>query len=430
MHIDKVSISNYRSFEEFNVTLNRQMNVVIGNNGAGKTAFIEAVATIASAFLLGLDGQRGFPIRKTDIRTTRFLLGNSIDEQYNLPLTIRASGSILGREFSSDDWLLELDKSNGKTKSRGIKQIKSYVGDIQRMIRNGEPVTLPLLSYYSTARLWKTKERRRNAAKKSFMRQNGYLDCMSIETDSEKMYEWLKLKTVDKIQFGNNYDVLKAVMDAIAFSLRGESSEHEIKEVWYNLATETIEVTSSDGVTMPYHFFSDGFKVVMGLVADIAYRMGVLNPHLGGNILMETPGIVIIDEIDLHLHPHWQSTILDLLMHLFPKIQFIVSTHSPMVINSVRKENLISLALGKKEPLSHYYEVYGSDASSILKTTMGVDDRPKNIVAKINRVYQLLDDEQYDDCDRALSELEEEVEATDSELLRLRTALEFNRNQI
>ena len=83
---------------------------------------------------------------------------------------------------------------------------------------------------------------------------------------------------------------------------------------------------------------SDGYKNTLSMVADIAYRMAVLNPWLLDRVLTETTGIVLIDEIDLHLHPQWQQRIIGDLRTIFPKVQFIVSTHAPLVINSVKRQ--------------------------------------------------------------------------------------------
>ena len=80
---------------------------------------------------------------------------------------------------------------------------------------------------------------------------------------------------------------------------------------------------------------SDGYKNTLSMIGDIAYRMAVLNPMLGDKVLEDTSGVVVIDEIDLHLHPQWQQTIISDLNTIFPKIQFIVSSHAPAVINSV-----------------------------------------------------------------------------------------------
>ena len=93
--------------------------------------------------------------------------------------------------------------------------------------------------------------------------------------------------------------------------------------------------------------------------------MALLNPHLLDNVLTETEGIVLIDEVDLHLHPTWQKRILKDLMEIFPKVQFIVSTHAPEVINSVKRESVVVLKdCGVWEAAD---ETYGKDANTILR---------------------------------------------------------------
>ena len=110
---------------------------------------------------------------------------------------------------------------------------------------------------------------------------------------------------------------------------------------------------------------SDGYKNTLSMIADIAYRMAVLNPWLLEKVLKETLGIVLIDEIDLHLHTKWQQRIITDLRSIFPKVQFIVSTHAPIVISSVKKDNLLILQdLQADNPI---IETYGKDANTILK---------------------------------------------------------------
>ena len=145
-------------------------------------------------------------------------------------------------------------------------------------------------------------------------------------------------------------------------------------KVQFNLDTGELEVIYFDGnndhVRIPVLMLSDGYKCTISLIADIAYRMAVLNPQLFDNVLTETEGIVIIDEIDLHLHPMWQKRILKDLMSIFPKVQFIVSTHAPEVINSVRSESIVVL----KNNTVRYVgdETYGKGANTILREVMDV----------------------------------------------------------
>lgn len=429
MFIREIEIENYRCFEKLHVALDRNCNVVIGNNGAGKTAFLEAVASAVSAYLIGFDGQTYFHISRDDIRTKRTLVNHTIDEQYLLPLRISACGEIDGREFPREDWCLELRNASGRTSHKGIQKIIQYVAGIQSSLREGNhDIVLPVVSYYSTARLWKTKKRRSDT-RKSFMRQNGYLDCMAIETDAEKMYNWLRTKTLYKLQFNDSPEDLKCVMDAMKKSISVAFPSGKVKEVWYNLSDYSLEVGCDDNQEFPYDSLSDGFKEVIGLVGDIAYRMSVLNPNLGERVLLETPGVVIIDEIDLHLHPELQSEILSILTSIFPKVQFIVSSHSPSVISSVRKENILELEPGRDTPVTQEYEVYGNDANTILETTMKATSRPRAVLDMFTEAEKYLEDSDYSSCRKKLDEIASAVGEYDPELNRLRMELDFEERQ-
>ena len=131
------------------------------------------------------------------------------------------------------------------------------------------------------------------------------------------------------------------------------------------MGTKELEIAYRDGsgklMRIPVNQLSDGYKSTISLVADIAYRMAVLNPQLLGDVCNETDGIVLIDEVDLHLHPKWQQRILGDLTEIFPKVQFIISTHAPEVINSVSKENVI--VLENNQAVSAPAETYGKDAN-------------------------------------------------------------------
>ena len=115
---------------------------------------------------------------------------------------------------------------------------------------------------------------------------------------------------------------------------------------------------------MAVNDLSDGYRSTLSMIADIAYRMAILNPQLFDDVLTQTPGVVLIDEVDLHLHPLWQQRILKDLMNIFPNVQFIVTTHAPAVIGSVKKENLLVLT-DNRTAFMPVCEVYGSDANSI-----------------------------------------------------------------
>lgn len=159
------------------------------------------------------------------------------------------------------------------------------------------------------------------------------------------------------------------------------------------------------------------------MIADIAYRMAILNPQLLENVLTETEGIILIDEVDLHLHPSWQKRILNDLMEIFPKVQFIVSTHAPEVINFVKSESI--LILKDNDVLSTVDETYGKDANTILREVMEVSSRPDVIKKMLEQFYDLLDQEEWWQAENILNQLEAEIGTNDAEVNACRVRLEL-----
>ena len=178
-------------------------------------------------------------------------------------------------------------------------------------------------------------------------------------------------------------------------------------------------------MNIPLSQMSDGYKSTISLVADIAYRMAILNPQLEANVLKDTDGVVLIDEVDLHLHPAWQHRILSDLMCIFPKIQFIVTTHAPAVISSAKSENLVILE--NYEVMGANSEIYGNDINSILKSVMGVSDRNPVIAELFDKFYSLLNDVQYDEAEKILDKIDEQRDYHDKEAAADRVKLKLER---
>jgi len=117
----------------------------------------------------------------------------------------------------------------------------------------------------------------------------------------------------------------------------------DCQSVYYDLQQDRLVATLADKHSRPVNLLSDGQRTILAMTADIAYRAAVLNPHLGERAILETPGIVLIDEIDLHLHPNWQRKIINNLRTSFPLIQFMVTTHSPTIVQSLQPGEVINL---------------------------------------------------------------------------------------
>jgi predicted ATP-binding protein involved in virulence len=150
---------------------------------------------------------------------------------------------------------------------------------------------------------------------------------------------------------------------------------------------------AKDGRLLPLRMLSDGVRNVLAMVADIAYRAAMLNPHLGRDAAKKTSGIVLIDEIDLHLHPSWQRHIVEDLHRTFPEIQFIATTHSPFIVQSLRKGKLLNL---DPQESSEYYD---QSIEDITENVMGVElpqksERFLKMKAAAKEYYAVLEESQ------------------------------------
>jgi predicted ATP-binding protein involved in virulence len=173
---------------------------------------------------------------------------------------------------------------------------------------------------------------------------------------------------------------------------------------------------------------SDGVKGMLSMTADIAYRCIQLNPHLSSPS-EETEGIVLIDEIDLHLHPKWQQTVLSDLCKTFPKIQFIVTTHSPQVLSSIHQKSIRLLGKnvnGKDVAVMPRSESYGEISSDVLQTIMHVDPQPPvPEKSKLERLTALIDQGLYQTQEAVdlLSELKTVLSETHPQLQKLQRSI-------
>ena len=246
------------------------------------------------------------------------------------------------------------------------------------------------------------------------------------------MIEWFRNMTISKYQRQEenlgSIPELDAVYAAMESCLQRLSEYSDIK-VRYNMNTNELDVyysnTNGERMRIPLNQLSDGYKGMISLAADIAYRMAALNPQLGIQVLEKSGGLVLIDEIDLHLHPAWQQRVLDNLTEIFPRVQFIVSTHAPAVIHSVRTENL--RILNGNQVNQVYGQVYGKDIQSVLNEIMEARERPEKITRLFDTFYQLLEENKLDAAEKVLDELDKLREYHDPEVAGCRVKLKLEK---
>lgn len=426
MNISSISIKNYKCFEDVTIELNPRMNVIVGNNGVGKTSILDALSIGVGSLFLGIESIPATGIRKNDIRIVSKWVGSIIDRQPQLPVEIICRGDIGGEEM---EWSRSLNTESGSTTHGGAANIKKLTSNWQSSIRKGETeVILPIISYYGTGRLWAQK--RESSNKKVNNRFGGYIDCLSAESNERLMLKWFEKMTYAQLQDGNLIPELEAVKSAVIESYIESGADVKNARLFFNVKTHQLEVSykNSDGefFNHPFHELSDGYKNTLSLIADIAYRMAVLNPQLLEDVTKKTPGIVLIDEIDLHLHPIWQKRILRTLKKVFPLVQFIVTTHSPSIISSAKSDELLIFDGKNAEPFA--FEVYGKDANSILSEIMGTSERPDEITEMFAKLDKYMEKEEFDRAEGVLNELRAILGNNDNGVISAAVALDFQKD--
>ncbi len=434
MKLKKTSITNYRCFKEAEIDFDEHTTLIVGKNGAGKTAILDAVAVAISTFLLGIDGGVSRSISKDDARYEFYDLDGTVDPQHQFPVSIESTGDFLDNHDVK--WVRSLNSESGNTTVKEARELTNISKNTQKRIMTGDKsLILPLISYYGTGRLYAQKKEKKNIKSLTeFKRQVGYVDCMAAESNEKLMLNWFQIQTLKSLQAQQRTGkvekplLLKTVESAICKCFERISGSKNA-DIVFELDTHRLVLNfeSADGSLQKFAMdeMSDGYKNTLSMIGDIAYRMAVLNPMLGDKVLEDTSGVVVIDEIDLHLHPQWQQTIISDLNTIFPKIQFIVSSHAPAVINSVAREQIRILDNG--EIYMPAAQTYGRDANSILREVMKVSERPTDIKQRMNLFYSYMDENNYKEANNVLTEIEAIVGTTDPDIAAARTSLDLEK---
>lgn len=180
-------------------------------------------------------------------------------------------------------------------------------------------------------------------------------------------------------------------------------------------------LVNKEGETLVVNQLSDGEKCLLAMVGDLARRLAIANPSLRDPL--RGSGVVLIDEIELHLHPTWQRAIIPRLKATFPSCQFLVSTHSPQVVGNVERSAVKLLEDFQLVPETPHTK--GRDANSILAEVMGVERHPRDVEAKLRRIGELIEDEEFDSARALVDELAEDLGNEDTEIVRQRALIGF-----
>ncbi|MEW6348553.1 MAG: AAA family ATPase [Thermodesulfobacteriota bacterium] len=352
MRIDTLNIRNFKGFKELECSFHPEFNLIVGENGTGKTALLDALSVAIGGWLLGLRGCQPRDIHLHEVRLES-LEQEIVDDdgeqrtafnwESQYPCEIEATGEVLGQPVS---WSRALKTPVGLTTYTEARQLHELSGLSDKKVKSGETVLLPLISYYGTGRVRddqgdkaQVKGSEDFRGKEGLSRLEAYRDCLDGRVSVPGLMQWIRDQAWITFDEGGHPPAgYLPVRDAMVRCIEGA------KDIRYYRKVRQVIVELENQLRHPFTNLSDGQRCMLAMVGDIAMKAATLNPHLGPKVLEETPGVVLIDELDLHLHPRWQRHVIEDLRRTFPKIQFFAATHSPFLIQSLRSgEELMML---------------------------------------------------------------------------------------
>jgi len=417
MIVKKIDIENYKGFEKQEITFNDNLNVFIGANASGKTSLLEVILKCLYDLVIEINPD----LKEVDRRLRLNHSEINYKEKY-----LRIICDIQPNDYpllSVNLFLGQMLISGGSNREKQ----NQLIDDFKKTLT--QPQTIPIIRYYPSE---KNKIRNQTLSKKTpLMYTVGQLETWdNIIQDYDFAYtefvQWfynyetleLRLRR-DKDDNSVEVPQLKYIRDAVQKALYGIygkkyliKSNGEIAVGHFKL-TPKLTIKSLNGTTDLEEDLtakSDGEKAIITLVADIAYNLALAHDFESDENYLNSPGIVLIDEIEEHLHPNWQRKIIPILTSVFPKIQFFITTHSPQVISSVNSEHVFLCEDFVVEKV--HLRTKGVDSNALLTFLFNATERPKEYIDLINKFDELVENEsdtsELERIIEKVSELEEE----------------------
>lgn len=333
-----VELTNFRRFASLTVPLDDELTVLVARNGGGKTAILDAIALLLShGYVSPVAGQHGLAWSGSD-HLRRRVSENSFNLE-KAPGIARVSGNFSAMGASKLSCVVTNEEQNQADSS----SLVSMAARDRDQVGHDPNFTLPVIAYYGTGRRMGSGQVVGNGSAEDSSRLSAYTGCLESRSTYEQLLHrfanWYRVTSDAKIRAMENEDAYEPSIFDVFMQVVRQAVDTCMKPTgWHHLSfsvtKQTLTMRHDELGEHPVGTLSEGSRAVLALVADIAFRCAVLNPHLGHEAL-NSPGIVLIDEIDMHLHVEWQQSILVALRQAFPDIQWVVTTHSPQVLSTI-----------------------------------------------------------------------------------------------
>ena len=394
MRLNSINIEGFRGIPNLQLEFPKQVNVLVGVNGVGKSAVLDCTAIMLSRLIGRIRSSAGTGryFTHSDINNRRQWTRNEIEIAFQgKPLRWSVVKTRRGQQKQSISGLVDLRKD--------VELFRSKLAE-------DEAARLPLAVYYPVNRAVldiPLRIRKRHP----FDRLAAYDQALSGEWSSFRVFfEWFREredleneKRLDKPEFRDSQ--LQAVRTATERFLAGFRGL-KVRRSPLRMVVE------KHGEELIVNQLSDGEKCTLAMAGDLARRMAIANPAMADPLQGEA--VVLIDEIDLHLHPEWQRRIIAALTKTFPKCQFLLSTHSPPILGHLDSKSIWILertksGISAKRP----DDAYGQTTDRILEDIMGVPPRPKEVQNTLNKLFRAIERGEMMEAKQLLSHMQLKV---------------------
>ncbi|HRW08153.1 MAG TPA: AAA family ATPase [Caldilineaceae bacterium] len=442
MQLNRLTLNHFRVFDQAEFEFQPGMNLLVGINGAGKSTVLDALRIILSKILPLITASKNKPLFSgvDDITIDSDWLYTSIELQVadqQLGYEVREWREKYDTDNAKDGGVYDkVDRQEDIHRSRHIIEIPESINILQKdeperftqervkyieqqedtLKRLKFATEQPLAVYFSTRRsiasMASVKKARTVGGQASAFAEG----LISRELRVREFAHWWLVQEALARESTNALALnhLNSLQSAVLSFIDGCTNFRAIRN------PEPTLVIDKTAKTLEVRQMSDGERSMLALTLDLARRLSVANPKLT-DPLRDGKAVVLIDELDLHLHPRWQREIVDKLTRTFPNCQFIATTHSPQIVGEVSPDNIIMIEDGQAYRPD---QSLGMDTNWILRHLMGVDERDAETTAELERIEALIEDEAYAEATAAIDTLRRAV-GEFPELVGLQTRIDM-----
>jgi predicted ATP-binding protein involved in virulence len=411
MKINRLILHNFRSHNRLDISFERGVTVIAGDNGEGKTSILDAIAQLFGFFLQRLPGVTGIGTKRGDLRIInggKSAPGMRIWVELDIATEIKA----LSQSAELDD-IIKVSRLLLRDQTAGTKaafdkgwRVPAGGGGTIALTRLAHALTatenadspylMPLIAYYGTSCAVFDTPLRRTNFKTEFARFDSLNGALNSHANFKRVFEWFHAKEAEealtqkkKRSFKYEDPELAVVRRAIeSFFPQFKAPRTELRPLRFVVDQQLAD---NKTITFDLNQLSDGYRTTLAMVVDLACRMVEANPPSEQVDPPACEAIILIDEVDLHLHPRWQQTILTDLQRVFPNAQFIVTTHSPQVLTTVEAQSIRNLRRQDENTIIEIpHFALGARSAQLLEDIQHVDARPPlKITTKLKQYRQM-----------------------------------------